>query len=346
MLNFIHNVFNERYLKKTIMSKEKSEMYRQDFQERHEKALRQDIDNLSDVINAFHDEKVTVWHCCTSDGYGYYTVSNGTKKRFVHSEYRLECVGGCWSLHVYERLYMGQVNLMKFLDAIKAEICKIHLVEMTLKTLYIAYILTDLDKWEKSLKDEYYREEDRHDFEIARGYQKEFTEQYPKQIEIYNDTVSKGGNFWSYYNGADNYEYSYVADILENAVSEIYENREQLETCELWDKSRKVIDTLNEMMINMYISPQQNSFIETERKVKTNGFIFGHSGVGKASHPWDNLKRCPKCGYYPWIVGKDLKSYESGSPYTIICMNKAKCDCRSLQSYNVELCIEDWNQKT
>lgn len=76
MLNFIHNVFNERYLKKTIMSKEKSEMYRQDFQERHEKALRQDIDNLSDVINAFHDEKVTVWHCCTSDGYGYYTVSN------------------------------------------------------------------------------------------------------------------------------------------------------------------------------------------------------------------------------------------------------------------------------
>lgn len=90
----------------------------------------------------------------------------------------------------------------------------------------------------------------------------------------------------------------------------------------------------------------RSTAIETERKVKTNGFIFGKSGAGKASHPWDNLKRCPKCGYYPWIVGKDLKSYESGSPYTIICMNKSKCDCRSMQSYNIELCIEDWNQKT
>lgn len=74
-------------------------------------------------------------------------------------------------------------------------------------------------------------------------------------------------------------------------------------------------------------------------------FNLGKSGSGKAIHPWDNLKRCPKCGSYPWIVGKDMKKYESGSPYAIICINKAKCDCRSLQSYNLELCIEDWNQK-
>lgn len=111
-------------------------------------------------------------------------------------------------------------------------------------------------------------------------------------------------------------------------------------------ESGKAIDMLNEMKINTYISPQPNLFIETERKPRKNSFIFGTSGSGKAMHPWDNLKRCPKCGCYPWIVGKDMKNYESGSPYMIICMNKAKCDCRSLQSYNVELCIEDWNQKT
>lgn len=234
MMNFIYNAINKRYLKKTIMSECNAAMYRQDFQERHEKALSQDISNLSDVINAFHDEKVTVWHCCTSDGYGYYTVSNGEKKRFVHSEYKLECVGGCWSLHVYERLYMGQVNLMKFLEAVKSEICSKFSAEMPLKTLYIAYILTDLEKWEDTCKkDDFYREEDKHDFEIAREYQNEFTKNYTGQIENYNKVLANGGNFWSYYNSSDNYEYSCVANILESAISEIYKNREQLESCEL-----------------------------------------------------------------------------------------------------------------
>lgn len=231
---------------KTIMPKSSTEMYKKEFQERHKKAFVDDIRSLSDTINSnFANEEVTVWHCCTSNGDGYYTVSNGEKKRFVHSEYRLECVGGCWSLHVYERLYMGQLNLMKFLDAIKAKICKKHLVKMPLKTLYIAYILTDLDEWENRLKDEYYHKDDKHDFEIARKYQKEFTEQYPEQIEIYNDIVAKGGNFWDYYNDSDNYEYSCVSDILENAIREIYEKREQLEACELWEQARKVIDMMN-----------------------------------------------------------------------------------------------------
>ena len=147
MMNFIYNAINKRYLKQTIMPKDSAEMYRQDFQERHEKALSQDINNLSDVINAFDDEKVTVWHCCTSDGYGYYTVSNGEKKRFVHSEYKLECVGGCWSLHVYERLYMWQVNLIKFLESVKAEICSKFSAEMPLKTLYVACWNYFSDSW-------------------------------------------------------------------------------------------------------------------------------------------------------------------------------------------------------
>lgn len=128
---------------------------------------------------------------------------------------------------------MGQINLMKFLDAIKAGICTNHLIEMPLKTLYIAYILTNLDEWENSLKDEYYHQDDKRDFKIARKYQKEFTEQYPEQIEIYNDIVANGGNFWSYYNG-----------------SEIYENREQLEACELWDQARKVVDVIAKCSIN------------------------------------------------------------------------------------------------
>ena len=223
---------------KAIMSKEEAEIY------------IKDIKSLSDTINnEFHNEKVTVWHCCTSDGYGYYTLSNGEKKRFVRSEYRLEYVGGVWSLRVYERLYMGQVHLMRFLESVKDVLSRRFSVEMPLKTLYIAYILYDLDKWEDTRKKNGF-EENKCDFEIARTYQKEFIQQYPEQIEIYNTIIANGGNFWSYYNGADNYEYSCVSDILKNAVSEIYKNRKQLETCELWEQAKKVVDVIAKYNIN------------------------------------------------------------------------------------------------
>lgn len=75
-----------------------------------------------------------------------------------------------------------------------------------------------------------------------------------------------------------------------------------------------------------------------------NGFIFGGSCSGRAIHPWDGLKNCPKCRGYPWFVGKDGKDFHSGSPYKIICSNH-NCDCQSIQSNNIELCRDDWNGK-
>lgn len=75
-----------------------------------------------------------------------------------------------------------------------------------------------------------------------------------------------------------------------------------------------------------------------------NGLIIGDIGHGRAFHPWDNLKKCPKCGDFPWFVGKDGKDFYSGSPYKIICSNRS-CDCQSIQSDNFELCKEDWNRK-
>lgn len=171
-------------MNKTIMSKERAEIFRQNFQERHEKVFVKDINNLSVAINSnFPNEKVTVWHCCTSNGYGYYTISNGEVKRFVRSEYGLECVGGVWSLRVYERLYLGQVNLMKFLEAVRTELCKRFSAEMPLKTLYIFYILTDLEEWQNKLKDEYCHEDDKRNFEIARYYQNEFKKIMPKKLK-------------------------------------------------------------------------------------------------------------------------------------------------------------------
>lgn len=77
---------------------------------------------------------------------------------------------------------------------------------------------------------------------------------------------------------------------------------------------------------------------------QSNGFILGGSCSGRAIHPWDDLKSCPKCGGYPWFVGKDGKDFHSGSPYKIICSNH-NCDCQSIQSDNIELCRDDWNGK-
>ena len=78
--------------------------------------------------------------------------------------------------------------------------------------------------------------------------------------------------------------------------------------------------------------------------VNKNGLIIGSAGCGRAIHPWDNLKKCPKCGGYPWLVGKNGKDFNSGSPYKIICSN-SNCDCQSIQEDNFELCIDDWNSK-
>lgn len=253
--------------KKTIMPNSKVEMYRRDFLERHNKALSADITNLSAVITALNSEKVTVWHCCNHDGYGYYTVSNGKTKRYVSSEYDLECVGGCWSMHVYERLYFAQEYLTKFLKAVKAEICRRFCANMPLKSLYIAYILTDLDKEEKEYKnmDYPYDEEDMRNYEIAREHQLKFVKNRAKEIERYNAAVLSGGDYWSYYNGTDNHEYSCVSDILNKAMSEIYKSREELEACELWQEAREIISVLQNTKINLY-SSRQKPIMQTEIK--------------------------------------------------------------------------------
>lgn len=73
--------------------------------------------------------------------------------------------------------------------------------------------------------------------------------------------------------------------------------------------------------------------------------VIGITGKGRAHHPWDGLKKCPKCGGYPWMAGKDKKDFYSGAPYMVMCLNK-KCDCRSISSDDISQCINDWNTKS
>ncbi len=77
-----------------------------------------------------------------------------------------------------------------------------------------------------------------------------------------------------------------------------------------------------------------------KRRFKTNGFIFGQPGSGRAFHPWDDLESCSKCGGAAWFVGKDGKCFESGSPYRVICL---KCGHKSTLSDDFMICKDDWN---
>lgn len=88
----------------------------------------------------------------------------------------------------------------------------------------------------------------------------------------------------------------------------------------------------------------KSELIRTKRNRQPYGIILGVPGRGRGIHPWDNLKNCPKCGGYPWFVGKDGKDFQSGSPYRIICSNH-NCACQSVQSDNIKLCRNDWNNQ-
>lgn len=79
-----------------------------------------------------------------------------------------------------------QTYLTRFLESVKHELRKKSPFEMPLKTLYISYILTNLGN---SLKDEYYREEDKCNFEIAQKYQREVTVMFHFKYKNHHDML-------------------------------------------------------------------------------------------------------------------------------------------------------------
>ncbi|MCI9410430.1 MAG: hypothetical protein HFJ89_11625 [Oscillospiraceae bacterium] len=40
------------------------------------------------------------------------------------------------------------------------------------------------------------------------------------------------------------FEFSYISEVIDNAVNEIYAKREALEACKLWSKARSTVDEL------------------------------------------------------------------------------------------------------
>lgn len=83
----------------------------------------------------------------------------------------------------------------------------------------------------------------------------------------------------------------------------------------------------------------------THRNKKEKDFInppklfIGIPNSGMAIHPWDGLKKCPNCGSYPWIVGKDGKDFHSGFPFKILCL---KCK-KVTSSGSISDVKREWN---
>ncbi len=67
-------IMSKLFSRETIMPQSRVEEYEMLFHLRYEKALNSDVFNLISAIKKFKSENITVWHCCTYGGVGYYTV--------------------------------------------------------------------------------------------------------------------------------------------------------------------------------------------------------------------------------------------------------------------------------
>jgi hypothetical protein len=74
--------------------------------------------------------------------------------------------------------------------------------------------------------------------------------------------------------------------------------------------------------------------------VDKNKICFGAAGIGRAFHPWDELKNC-SCGGYPYMVGIDGKDFSSGSPYKVFC---TRCLKSTATNENIRFIKKEWNE--
>lgn len=72
---------------------------------------------------------------------------------------------------------------------------------------------------------------------------------------------------------------------------------------------------------------------------KENEIKIGRSGDGQKYTYWKGLKRC-SCGKYPYVIGKDKKTHQSGPPYKVICIY---CHKSSNVYDTIKEAISMWN---
>ncbi|MTK08428.1 MAG: hypothetical protein F8N38_15250 [Hungatella sp.] len=89
--------------------------------------------------------------------------------------------------------------------------------------------------------------------------------------------------------------------------------------------------------LNIIIDPK----MEVVHNVKNSFYLTsGELGIGRAVHPWDDLKKC-SCGGYPYMVGADGKDFCSGSPYKVFC---TQCLKSTVANEDISIIKKEWNE--
>lgn len=195
-------------------------------------ALETDIGAILEAANELKGRDISVWHCCTPEGEGYWTISDGKSKRYRKSAYELEQYGGAWSMSVWARLYAAQECLNGYLDKIAARLgeYKKKRISVEIRQLYVQAIIRHCD-------DAYYGEAAA---EFVDRSSSEYEEKYAKEIERH----SEHEDTFEYYNHMGNDEYFIAKGAIYGAISGIYADRERLEACGEWDRAKAIIDKL------------------------------------------------------------------------------------------------------
>lgn len=113
---------------------------------------------------------------------------------------------------------------------------------------------------------------------------------------------------------------------------------------ELLNEKRGVVEsgmcsTIQKNTLRVFDNFPENGFISDPKSDFKNGFSIGTLGEGKATHPWDGLKKC-SCGHSPWMVGNDNNDFRSGKPYRVICK---KCGRTTSQNDDSSIIKKEWN---
>lgn|GEM_PF-2676258 len=199
----------------------------------------EDTKSLIAIIKNLKGNNITIHHCHVYDRTCCFSIFDGNTRRFVKSAYKIGILGTVASLTTFEYAYISQLYLTAYLEKIKEKISWKYDIDFPIKCLYMLYIMVDLDSEPYTVGYSEYQKN------IAAGYQKNFREKYSDQIAEYEKSRNK---LKSYYNDEDDMIYTTALRAVVSAKREIYQNREALEACDLWQDADNTILKLNEII--------------------------------------------------------------------------------------------------
>lgn len=229
-----------------------------------EKAFSKDYKEITKVLASIEKDKnapVTVRHCYTPDGHGYYAVTKGDTRRFADSYLELQLAGGAWSYWVWRELYFFNAILAGYLEDLKNRLYAeydnsgVFHFTMEISPLYMGYIATNFVLW-------YPEQEQEVKISRLKGDEKFLWDKFlmlPELLQaqtnfcvLHKDYLQKiedmQSNVLAYNGDEDNNLFYAVEKEVHNAVNAIYKKRNKLENVGLWEDARAQIDRMNKII--------------------------------------------------------------------------------------------------